>query len=48
MLNGLEKTLERKVPERERRLQLAEETVVYGVRNESFRQCWPITTEHVS
>ena len=31
MLNGLEKTWERKVPEREHRWQLAEETVVYGV-----------------
>jgi len=48
MLNGLEKTLERKVPERERRWQLAEETAVYGVKNESFLQGWPITTEHVS
>ena len=55
----LEKTLERKVPERERRWQLAEKTVVYGVKNESFLQGWPryhfpklrgrpITTEHVS
>ncbi|RZB37006.1 MAG: hypothetical protein SRB2_01510 [Desulfobacteraceae bacterium Eth-SRB2] len=48
MLNGLEKTLERKVPERERRWQLAEKTAVYGVKNESFPQGWPITTEHVS
>jgi hypothetical protein len=29
MLNGLEKTLERKVPEQERRWQLAEETAVF-------------------
>ena len=48
MLNGLEKTLERKVPERERRWRLAEETAVYGVTDESFPQGWPITTEHVS
>jgi len=48
MLNGLEKTLERKVPERKRRWQLAEETAVYGVKNESFPQDWTITTEHVS
>jgi hypothetical protein len=48
MLNGLEKTLERKVPERERRWQLAEETAVYGVNDESFPQGWPITTEHAS
>lgn len=30
MLNGLEKTLERKVPERERRWQLAEEAEIFG------------------
>ena len=48
MLNGLEKTLERKDPARGRRWQLAEETAVYGVKNESFPQDWPITTEHVS
>jgi len=48
MLNGLEKPLERKVPERERRWLLAEETAVYGVKNESFPQGWPITAEHVS
>ena len=48
MLNGLEKTLEQKVPERERRWQLAEETAVYGVKNESFPQGWPITAGHVS
>jgi four helix bundle protein len=36
MLNGLEKTLERKIPERERRWHLAEETAVYGVTDESF------------
>ena len=46
MLNGLEKTLERKVPERERRYQLAEETVVYGVTNESFPQAgFPLTPD---
>ena len=31
MLNGLEKTLERKIPEQERRWQLAEEPAMYGV-----------------
>jgi len=40
MLNGLEKTLERKIPERERRWKLAEETEVYGVNDESFPQGW--------
>ena len=48
MLNGLEKTLERKVPERERRWQIAEETAVYGANDESFPQGWPITIEHAS
>jgi four helix bundle protein len=47
MLNGLEKTLERKIPERERRWQLAEETAVYGVtEDESFPQAgFPLTPE---
>jgi len=48
MLNGLEKTLERKVPERERRWQIAEETEVYCANDESFPQGWPITIEHAS
>ena len=30
------------------RWQLAEETAVYGVNDESFPQGWPITTEHAS
>ncbi len=30
MLKGLEKTLERKIPERERRWQVKEESAVYG------------------
>jgi len=38
MLNGLEKTLERKVLERERRWRFAEETALYGVNDESFPQ----------
>jgi hypothetical protein len=48
ILNGLEKTLERKVPEREHRWKLAEETAVYGANDESFPQDWHITTEHAS
>jgi len=48
MLNGLEKTLERKGTARGRRWQLAEETAVYGVNDESFPQSWPISAEHVS
>ena len=34
MLNGLEKTLERKVPTRERRWQVAKESAAYGVNYE--------------
>ena len=46
MLNGLEKTLERKIPERERRWQLAEETAVYGLTDELFPQAgFPLTPE---
>jgi len=44
MLNGLEKTLERKVPERERRWQIAEESAVYGVNDEPLPPGWPSTT----
>ena len=42
MLNGLEKTLERKVPERERRWQVAEESAECGVDNEPLPQGWPV------
>jgi len=48
MLNGLEKTLERKVPERERRWQLAKESAVYSVNDETLPQGWPITAEQAS
>jgi hypothetical protein len=48
MLNGLEKTLERKVPEQERRWQLAEQSAVYGINDEFFSQGWPITAELAS
>ena len=34
MLNGLEKTLERKVPSKERRWEVAEESAIYGVNDE--------------
>ena len=43
MLNGLEKTLERKLPEQERHWQLAEESAVYGINDESFPKGWPST-----
>ena len=36
MLNGLEKTLERKIPSREQRWQIAEEPVVFGSRDETL------------
>jgi len=46
MLNGLENTWGRKVPEQKRRRQLAEETAVYGVKNESSPQAgFPLTPE---
>ncbi len=43
MLNGLEKTLERKVPTRERRWQVAKESAAYGVNYELCLQGWPIS-----
>jgi four helix bundle protein len=42
MLNGLEKTLERKIPERERRWQVTEGAPVYGLDDEPHPQGWPI------
>lgn len=49
MLNGLEKTLERKIPERERRWQVAEDSPAY---NKTSRECtlqgWPIPEEEPS
>ena len=45
MLNGLEKTLERKVPARERRWQVAEKSAEYAVDDEPLPQGWPIAEE---
>jgi len=45
MLNGLEKTLERKIPERERRWQVKEESVVYGTNGGTHSQGWPVDVE---
>jgi hypothetical protein len=46
MLNGLDKALEQKVAERDRRWQLAQEMAVYGVTDESFPQAaCPLTPE---
>jgi four helix bundle protein len=42
MLNGLEKTLERKLPERERRWRVKEEPAIYGSNDEHHFQGWPI------
>ncbi|MDJ0816602.1 MAG: four helix bundle protein [Desulfobacterales bacterium] len=42
MLNGLERTLERKVPEKDRRWQIAEENWIYSVMDESHPKGWPI------
>ena len=41
MLNGLERTLERKIPERERRWQVKEGSAVYGLDDEPRPQGWP-------
>jgi len=45
MLNGLEKTLERKIPERERRWQVMEGSAVYGTYDDKHPQGWPIDVE---
>ena len=42
MLNGLEKTLERKIPQRERRWQVSEESTVFTSNEEPLTQGWPI------
>jgi len=42
MLNGLEKTLERKLPDRERRWQVKEGSAMYGSIDEPHFQGWPI------
>ena len=41
MLNGLERTLERKVPQKDRRWQIAEESSDYLADNESLTVGWP-------
>jgi len=45
MLNGLEKKLERKVPEKDRRWQVSEEFAVYETNSESNAIGWPIPLE---
>ena len=41
MLNGLERTLERKIPERDRRWHLAEESAEYALKDDFLFQGWP-------
>lgn len=45
MLNGLERTLERKIPEHERRWELAEGLSTYESDHEGAPQGWPELTE---
>jgi hypothetical protein len=45
MLNGLEKTLERKIPDRERRWQEKEGSAVYPSNDELLPHGWPIDME---
>jgi len=45
MLNGLEKTIERKVPERDRRWQVAQETSEYQADDNLEFSGWPIPLE---
>ena len=45
MLNGLEKTLERKIPERERRWQVKERSAMYGSNDEPNAKGWTIDVE---
>ena len=42
MLNGLERTLEQKVPERDRRWRIEEDSAAYGVESEPTHDGWPI------
>ena len=42
MLNGLERTLERKLPERERRWRVKEESFDYGSYGDTHSQGWPV------
>lgn len=45
MLNGLEKTLERKIPERERRWQVSENLAAYGNNEELSFYGWPVAAK---
>jgi four helix bundle protein len=45
MLNGLEKTLERKIPKREQRWQIAEDRAVFASSDEMLPHGWPVVME---
>lgn len=45
MLNGLEKTLERKLPEGERRWVVRENSQPYGNSTELADPGWPVSTD---
>ena len=45
MLNGLEKTLEQKVPERDRRWQVNEASSAYSLADEIYPGGWPVYME---
>ena len=45
MLNGLERTLERKLPEKDRRWHIAEEIKVYHTNDEIYFRGWPVPTD---
>jgi hypothetical protein len=45
MLNGLEKTLERKLPERERRWQVKEDSAVYSSIDDTNVRGWPVDVD---
>jgi four helix bundle protein len=47
MLNGLEKTLEHKVPERDRRWQITEETAMFNANDELPHIGWPNIADQV-
>jgi len=48
MLNGLEKTLERKIPERERRWHVSEEVEEYTAIDSLSFTGWPLSAEEIS
>jgi four helix bundle protein len=45
ILNGLEKTLERKIPKQEQRWQIAEKPATFGSNDATLRHGWPVLAE---